>query len=65
MTLGAVQPIAGGVADDVLCEAGHVAVGDVDELLEGRGVAQVPQVEAEAFGQHLVGVVSCLNCNSK
>ena len=33
VTLGAVQPIAGGVADDVLCELGHVAVGDVDKLL--------------------------------
>lgn len=53
VALGLVEPVGGRAADDLLRQEGHVAVGDVDELVQRRGVAQVPQVEAEAFGQHL------------
>ncbi|TNN64378.1 hypothetical protein EYF80_025419 [Liparis tanakae] len=55
VALGLVQPITGRLANDILSQAGHVAVGDVDELLEGRAVAEVPEMEAETFSQHLDG----------
>lgn len=34
---------------------GNVAVSDVNEFLQRRGVAEVSEMEAEAFSQHLDG----------
>lgn len=53
MALGLVQPITGGVADNFLSQTGHVAVGNVDKLLQGCGVTEVSEMEAETFSQHL------------
>lgn len=55
MALGLVQPIPGGLADDFLSQTGHVAVGNVDKLLQGRCVTEVSEMEAETFSQHLDG----------
>lgn len=53
MALGPVQPVTGGPADDFLRQTGNVAVGDVDKLLQGRGVTEVPEMEAKTFGEDL------------
>ena len=53
MALGLVQPVTGGITDDFLSQTGNVAVCDVDEVLQRRGVTQVSEVEAEAFSQNL------------
>lgn len=55
MTLCLVEPIAGGAADDFLSQAGHVAVSNVNKLLQGRGVTEVSEMEAKTFSQHLDG----------
>lgn len=53
MTLRFVEPVAGGVADNFLSQAGHVAVSNVNKLLQGRGVTEVSEMEAKTFSQHL------------
>lgn len=55
VALRLVQPVAWRLADDLLSQMGNVAVGDVNKLLQGRGVAEVSEMEAEAFRQHLDG----------
>lgn len=53
MALGLVQPVTGGLADDFLSKPGHIAVSNVDKLLQGRGVAEVSEMEAETLSQDL------------
>lgn len=53
MALCLVQPITGGVADYFLSHVGHILVSDVDKLLQRCGVAQVSEVEAKTFSEHL------------
>lgn len=48
-----VEPVTGGVADDFLSHSGHVAVSDVNKLLQRRGVTEVSEMEAKTFSQHL------------
>lgn len=53
MTLRLVEPVAGGVADNFLSQTGHVAVSNVNKLLQGGGVTEVSEMEAKPFSQHL------------
>lgn len=53
MTLGLVQPVTGTLTDDVLSHAGHVAVSNVDKLLQWCGVAEISEMEAETFCEDL------------
>ena len=53
MALGLVKPITGGIADNFLRQTGNVAIGNVDKLLQGRGVTEVSEMKAETFSQHL------------
>lgn len=53
MALRLVQPVTGGLADDFLSQTGHVAVGNVNKLLQRRGVTEVSEMEAKTFSEHL------------
>lgn len=53
VTLCAVQPVSRRLTDDFLRHLRDVAIADAYKLLQRRGVAQISQVHAEAFNQHL------------
>lgn len=53
VALRLIEPVTGGLAYDFLGQARHVAVSNVNELLQRRRVAEVSEMEAEAFGQDL------------
>lgn len=53
VALRLIQPVTGGLAYNFLGQARHVAVSNVNELLQRRRVAEVSEMEAEAFGQDL------------
>lgn len=53
VALGFVKPVTGGLADNFLSHSGHVAVSNVDKLLQRCGVTEVSEMEAKTFSQHL------------
>lgn len=53
MALCLIQPVTGGPADNFLSHTGHVIISNVDKLLQGCGVTEVSEMEAETFSQHL------------
>lgn len=48
-----IQPVTGGLANNFLSQARHVAVGNVNKLLQWGRVAEVSEMEAETFGEDL------------
>lgn len=53
MALRLVKPITRGLADNFLSQLGDIAVCNVNKLLQGCGVTEVSEMEAETFSQHL------------